>query len=84
MALSIPSHFSNVPCLNIKQLVDTTLWLKSWLKIHLFLFLLVLATTNSKPGLTLKGLSVENSHEHSTTFLAPLLLTLNVINQFNH
>ena len=44
--------------LNTKQLVDTTFWLKSWLKLisfgyNFFHLAEVLATTNSEPGYTL-------------------------------
>ena len=54
MAFFIPSHFSNVPYLNTKQLVDTTFWLKPIsFGSNFFHLAKVLATTNSEPGLAL-------------------------------
>ena len=59
MALIIPSHFSSLPYLNAEQpVVDTTFWLKHWLKsisfgFNFLHFAKVFATSNSESGLAL-------------------------------
>ena len=54
----ITSQFSNVPYLNMEELVDTTIWLKPLQKSisfgsSVFCLAKVLATTNSEPGFAL-------------------------------
>ena len=44
--------------LNTKQLVDTTFWLKPWLKFISFGSAKVLATTNSEPGKVLLSINI--------------------------